>query len=91
MSKEQVADLFVGKTQQLGGASAALVDQAELKKTFTLKATGNAAQIKATWAKAVVHRQGNAQRSQRQRRGESSSPATRRRLAISTRPQWMAA
>lgn len=37
LSKEQVADLFVGKTQQLGGASAALVDQAELKEAFTLR------------------------------------------------------
>ena len=37
LSKEQVADLFVGKTQQLGGASAALVDQAELKEDFTLR------------------------------------------------------
>lgn len=37
LSKEQVADLFVGKTQQLGGASAALVDQAELKEDFYTK------------------------------------------------------
>ena len=60
LSKEQVADLFVGKTQQLGGASAALVDQAELKEDFYTKATGrNAAQIKATWAKLLFTGKGN--------------------------------
>ena len=60
LSKDQVADLFVGKSQQLGGAAAALVDQAELKEDFYGKATGrNAAQIKATWSKLLFTGKGN--------------------------------
>ena len=60
LSKDQVADLFVGKSQQLGGAAAALVDQAELKEDFYGKATGrNAAQNKATWTKLLFTGKGN--------------------------------
>ena len=60
LSKDQVADLFVGKSQQLGGAAAVLVDQTELKEDFYTKATGrNTAQIKATWSKLLFTGKGN--------------------------------
>ncbi len=60
LSKEQVADLFVGKNQQVAGTSVLLVDQAELKEEFYSKATGrSAAQIKATWAKLLFTGKGN--------------------------------
>lgn len=60
LNKEQVADLFVGKSQQVAGSSVVLVDQAELKDEFYSKATGrSAAQIKATWAKLLFTGKGN--------------------------------
>lgn len=69
LSKDQVADLFVGSRSS---AAAALVDQAELKEDFYGKATGcNAAQISATWSKLLFTGKGNPpQGSERQWRGE---------------------
>jgi ABC-type phosphate transport system substrate-binding protein len=56
MTKEQVADLFLGRTTSLpGGGGAQLIDQPEsspLRDTFYSKVTGkSASQVKSTWAK----------------------------------------
>lgn len=56
LAKEQVADIFLGKTPSLpGGTSAVLVDQPEsspLRDEFYSKVTGkSASQAKAYWAK----------------------------------------
>lgn len=56
LSKDQVSDLFLGKTSALpGGGKAALVDLPEsspLRDAFYSKVTGkSAAQVRSTWAK----------------------------------------
>ena len=56
LSREQVADLFLGKSSVLpGGGKAALIDQPEsshLREAFYSKVTGkSAAQVRSTWAK----------------------------------------
>lgn len=61
LSKEQVADLYLGKSQELGGGSAALFDlpDGSVKDAFYDKATGRSlSQIKATWSKLLFNGKG---------------------------------
>jgi ABC-type phosphate transport system substrate-binding protein len=61
LSKDQVADLYLGKSQELGGGAAALFDlpNGALKDTFYDKATGRSlAQVKATWSKLLFNGKG---------------------------------
>jgi ABC-type phosphate transport system substrate-binding protein len=58
LSKDDVADLYLGKNKSFpGGAAAALVDQgdsAAVRGQFYEKATGkSAAQVKAAWSRLV--------------------------------------
>lgn len=61
LSKDQVADLYLGKSQELGGGSAALFDLPDgaTKDAFYDKATGRSlSQIKATWSKLLFNGKG---------------------------------
>ena len=61
MTKEQVADLYLGKSQELGGGAAVLMDLPDgaVKDAFYEKATGRSLpQIKATWSKLLFNGKG---------------------------------
>ena len=56
LSKEQVADLFLGKETSLAGDSAVLVDMPDgaIREAFYDKVAGRTlAQVKATWSKLM--------------------------------------
>lgn len=58
LSTEQAAGLFLGKSEQLPGAGAALLldqpESAAVRELFYTKVTGkSAAQVKATWSRLV--------------------------------------
>lgn len=61
LSKEQVADLYLGKSQELGGGTAAIFDLPDgpTKEAFYEKATGRSlSQVKATWSKLMFNGKG---------------------------------
>ena len=61
LTKEQVSDIYLGKSQDLGGGSAVLFDlpDGSVKDGFYEKATGRSlSQVKATWSKLLFNGKG---------------------------------
>lgn len=61
LSQDQVSDLYLGKSQELAGGTAALFDlpNGGIKDAFYEKATGRSiSQVKATWSKLLFNGKG---------------------------------